>query len=221
MKILPLGFSLLFFGLLAGLYFLVPSFQEFSREAFAVLTSENEQEIKSWIGQFGIAGPLVFIGIMIAQLFLLVVPNVLLIMIAIVSFGPVWGSLLSLAGLLASSTVGFLIGRYLGPVSVNKLLSEKTQAKTADFIRSYGVAAIALTRLSGLSNDSLSIVAGLLKMDYKKYIGATLVGFIPLLVLLALFGNNGKILNGLLWIGGISLVLLAVYIIIDKKRKKK
>jgi uncharacterized membrane protein YdjX (TVP38/TMEM64 family) len=64
-------------------------------------------------------------------------------------------------------------------------------------------------------------VAGLLKTDYKKYILATMGGFTPLIVILALFGNNGRILNGLVWIGVISLVLLVVYIIIDRKRKRK
>jgi uncharacterized membrane protein YdjX (TVP38/TMEM64 family) len=49
-------------------------------------------------------------------------------------------------------------------------MSDKAQKKTNEFIKNYGVAAIAITRISSLSNDSLSIVAGLLKMSYQKYI---------------------------------------------------
>ena len=78
-----------------------------------------------------------------------------------------------------------------------------------------------ITRLSSLSNDWLSIVAGLLQMRYKSYILATLSGITPLIVLLAIYGNRGKILNALIWIAAVSLVLLAIYIVVDKRRKKQ
>ena len=57
-------------------------------------------------------------------------------------------------------------------------------------------------------------------MSYKKYILATLGGITPLIVLLAIYGRDGRILKALAWVAGISLVILIVYIIIDKKRKK-
>ena len=61
----------------------------------------------------------------------------------------------------------------------------------------------------------------MLKMEYKKYITATLIGITPLIVLLAIFGKNEKIEWALIWIAAASLVMLVVYIVIDKKRKKK
>lgn len=221
MKILPLIISLSLLAILAGCYFLIPSFQSFIKEAFDVLTSNDQQRIEKWVDKFGLAGPLVLIVLMVVQMFMFVVPNIFVMMVAIVSYGPVWGSLISFLGVFASSSVGYVIGKYLGPVTVNKLLSVSAQEKTADFIQHYGVPAIAITRITSLSNDSLSIVAGLLKMSYKKYILATLGGITPLIVLLAIYGRNGKILNALAWIAGISLILLVVYIIIDKKRKKR
>ena len=72
-----------------------------------------------------------------------------------------------------------------------------------------------------MSNDSLSIVAGALKMRYKKYILATICGITPLVVLLAIYGNNGKILRALIWIAVTSLIVLIVYVIIDKRKKKR
>ncbi len=99
-------------------------------------------------------------------------------------------------------------------------MSDNAQKKTSEFIKNYGVAAIAITRISSFSNDSLSIVAGLLKMSYQKYILATLGGITPLILLLAIYGRNGKILKALIWIAVISLVLLIIYIIVDKRRKR-
>ena len=218
---LPLVIALSIVLILAGCYFIFPAFKNGVNEIFHILVSKDDKKIEAWVEKFGMAGPLVLILIMIVQMFLFVVPNILVMVISIVVYGPVWGSIISLIGVFCSSSLGYLLGRYLGPVTVNKLIKTETQVKISDFIEHYGVGAIAITRLASLSNDSLSIVAGLLKMSYRKYILATLAGIIPLIVLLALYGRNGRIERALIWIAGISLLLLIVYIIIDKKRKAK
>jgi uncharacterized membrane protein YdjX (TVP38/TMEM64 family) len=220
MKKLPVYVAIGLVGLVAGLYFTVPSFQDFLKEAFDVLTSDDKARINKWVGQFGLAGPIVLIVIMVVQMFLFVIPNIFLMMVAIVSYGPIWGSVISFIGVFASSSLGYVIGRYLGPKTVQKFLGVKTQTKVAAFVKDYGFMAIAITRLSSLSNDSLSIIAGLLKMRYQKYILATLSGITPLIVLLAIYGDRGHILKALIWIGGISLVLLIIYIVLDRKKKK-
>jgi uncharacterized membrane protein YdjX (TVP38/TMEM64 family) len=218
---LPVVIALSLLAVLVGCYFILPGFKNTVNEIFHVLISKDEKKIEAWVERFGIAGPLVLILVMIVQMFLFVVPNILVMVISIVIYGPVWGSLISLVGIFCSSSLGYLLGRYLGPVTVNKLINTETQLKISAFIERYGVGAIAITRLASLSNDSLSIVAGLLKMSYRKYILATLAGITPLIVLLALYGRNGRIERALLWIAGISLVLLFIYIFIDKKRNLK
>lgn len=218
---LPLFISL---GIVAGLlacYWLVPSFQRGVNNAFEVLTSEDPKRIRRWVAQFGVLGPIMLVLLMVLQMFLFVVPNVLVMMVAITCYGPVWGSVISLAGVFASSSLGYTIGRYLGPHTVNRFVSKKMQQKISTFIKEYGVPAIAITRLSSLSNDSLSFVTGILRMSYIKYILATLVGITPLIVLLAIYGGNGKIEKALYWIAGASLLFLIAYIIIDKRRKRK
>lgn len=218
---MPLLVSLSALTILVSLYFIIPSFQNFIREAFDILTSDDEERIGEWVAGFKLFGPVVIILIMVLQMFLFIVPNVFVMMVAIISYGPFWGAVISFLGVFASSSIGYLIGNRLGPVTVHKLMSEKVQKKTSEFIRRYGVTAIAITRISSFSNDSLSIVAGLLKMRYSKYILATLGGITPLIVLLAIYGKNGKILSSLIWIAVISFIILIIYIIIDKKKKKK
>ena len=218
---LPLIVGLSIVVMLAACYFLIPGFKNGVNEIFNVLVSKDEKKIEFWVQKFGIAGPLVLILVMMVQMFLFVVPNILVMIIAIVIYGPIWGSIISLVGVFCSSSLGYTLGRYLGPVTVNKLIKPQTQVKISNFIERYGVGAIAITRLASLSNDSLSIVAGLLKMSYRKYILATLAGITPLIVLLALYGRNGRIERALLWIAGISMMLLIVYIAIDKKRKTR
>lgn len=221
MKKLPFIISLSVLILVVILYFIVPSFQNFINKAFDIITSDDEARISEWVSQFKLLGAVALILLMVLQMFLFVIPNVFVMMVAIVTYGPFWGSAIALLGVFASSSTGYMIGKYLGPVTIHKLMNEKALKKTSEFIKAYGVTAIAITRLSSLSNDSLSIVAGLLKMRYRSYILATMAGITPLVVLLAIYGNNGKILKSLIWIAGVSLVLLIVYIFLDKRRKKK
>jgi uncharacterized membrane protein YdjX (TVP38/TMEM64 family) len=219
MKKLPLFISLSLIALLIFLYFVIPSFQNFINDAFNAITSNDEEKIRKWVSQFKLAGPVILILIMIVQMFLFVVPNVFIMMVAIISYGPFWGAVISFLGVFASSSTGYMIGRYLGPITVQKLISDKALKKTSEFIKRYGVTAIAITRISSFSNDSLSIVAGLLKMNYRKYILATIGGITPLIVLIAIYGKNGKIFTSLIWIAATSLVVLIIYII-TKERKK-
>ena len=221
MKKLPFLISFSLLSSVVILYLVIPSFRDFVKQAFDVLTSDDETLIKQWVSKFKMAGPLTLILLMVIQMFLFVVPNVFVMMVAIVSYGPVWGAVISFLGVFASSSVGYLIGKYLGPLTVQKLMSDKVRNNTAQFIKRYGVTAIAITRISSFSNDSLSIVAGLLKMSYRKYILATLIGITPLIVLLAIYGKNGKILKSLIWIAAISLVILVIYIFLNEKKRKR
>jgi uncharacterized membrane protein YdjX (TVP38/TMEM64 family) len=207
--------------ILVASYFIFPSFKIGIDEAFDVLTSEDQDRIRKWVERFGMGGPLILILVMVAQMFLLVVPNILVMMIAIISYGPIWGSVISLAGVFASSSIGYLIGRKLGKSALDKIISKKLYDTLSSFIESYGAVAIGITRLASLCNDALGFAAGLLTMSYKKFIIATMSGITPLVVLLALYGRNGKIEKALIWIAGFTIVVLIIYIIIDKRRKRR
>jgi len=217
----PLIIYLALAVLFAICYFSIPQFKQEIDTAVDVLTGEDEERIQRWVTTFGVFGPVVLVLGMMVQMFLFVVPNVLLMMIAIVSYGPVWGAVISFVGVFAASSFGYFIGGKLSKVTLARFVSEENQRKISQFIHDYGMGTIMITRLSSFSNDGLSLVAGVLKMEYKKYITSTLIGITPLIVLLAIFGKNEKIEWALIWIAAASLVMLVVYIVIDKKRKKK
>lgn len=218
---LPLIISFCVVAVLVACYFLFPSFKTDVNEGFEVLTSGEQDRIRDWVSQFGAWGPIVIIVALVVQMFMFIIPNILLIIISILSYGPVWGALLAWFGIFLASTVGYFIGNKLSPVVVHRLVSSKTQRKLKAFIRNYGMKAIIVLRLSTFSNDGLSLVAGLLNMRYKRYITATMIGITPTITLFAIFGRSGRIEKGLLWVGVILVVSLVIYIIIDMKRKKK
>lgn len=203
-------------------YIFIAPVREFLQEAWQTLSSGDEKRIERWVSQFGLVGPLVIILAMILQMFLLIIPTIALMVVAILAYGPIWGSLLVFAAVFAASTVGYIIGAYLGPVLVEKLIGNRAEKKISDFIERYGFWAVFITRLNPLlSNDAVSFVAGVLKMGYWKFISATLAGIAPLIIFVAIMGrSNDSLINGLLWGSIASLVLFILYVVWDKKKKK-
>jgi uncharacterized membrane protein YdjX (TVP38/TMEM64 family) len=218
----PLIFSLIVIVVLVGGYFFVPSLNEFFNEAWKVLTSNDKQKIEAWVSDFGWIGPLVLIIAMIAQMFLLVIPSIALMIVSILAYGPVGGSLIVFVAIFCASSVGYFIGRYFGPVIVQKLLGPKTENKISDFLDDYGFWAMIVTRINPfLSNDAISFVGGILKIGYWKFIGATLVGIAPLTIFIAIIGDSTEQLkSGLLWGSLVSLVLFILYVYWDKRKRK-
>ncbi len=219
---LPLYLSILLVSGIIACYFLIPSVQQFLNEAWTVLISNDEKRIEQWVSGFGWLGPFVLILAMVLQMFLLVVPSIALMVVSILAYGPIWGSVIILVAVFAASSVGYIIGSKLGQTAVMKLLGQKTEKKIEQFIEDYGFWAVIVTRLNPiLSNDAISFVGGILKMNYWKFIGATLVGILPLILFIAILGKSTETLKtGLLWGSIVSLILFGLYVWWDKKKNK-
>lgn len=219
---LPLYISIaLVFGIVTS-YFLIPEVKELLDEAWSVLTSDDEERVQKWVSGFGWLGPIVLVLAMIAQMFLLVVPSILLMVVSVLAYGPIWGSVIIIASVYAASTVGYFIGSYFGDTIVKRIIGKKSEKKVASFLDDYGFWAVIVTRLNPfLSNDAISFVGGLLRMGYWKFMGATLVGIAPLTAFIAIFGKSiDELKMGLLWGSVISLLAFGAYIWWDKKHKK-
>ena len=205
--------GLLVLGLI-GAYFLFPDFQAEVKEAYGVIASGDKQRITNYVRQFGFWGPLVVILIMTIQMFLIVVPSWLLMIIAILAYGPWWGGLLSVVAVSVASSVGYVIGKGLSEASLSKLIGQRSERKLEKTVNDYGSGAVVLFRLAPfLSNDAISFVAGMLKMGYLRFILATLAGIIPLTVLIAFFSQDIEQLKSILvWVGGIGLAAYLGYL---------
>lgn len=219
----PLYITLALLLALVVCWFAWPDFQLTIREGWTVLKSGEQPRIAAWMQQFGYWGPVVIVAAMVAQMFLFVVNVVLLILVAILAYGPWWGSLLALVGIIVASTVGYGLGRALGESFVTRVLGQKNEQKVLDVVERYGVWAVIIARLSpALSDDAISFVAGLARMGYLRFMLATVVGVAPLIALLAYLGEDSERLkSGLLWVTVISLLLFGAYIWWDRTRNRK
>lgn len=215
----PLYISLAIVAALVLSYFFIPQVQEFLSNGWDVLTSGDEQRTRNWVSQFGWFGPLIIVITMILQMFLIVIPTPLLMVVTILAYGPILGAIILFIAVFLASSIGYFIGRYFGPVIVEKLIGYKTEKKISNFIDDYGFWTVIVVRLSPfLSNDAISFVGGVLKMGYWKFIGATMIGISPLIIFIAYLGGDyERLKTGLIWTSIISLVLFVVFVWWDKK----
>ncbi|MFN7115158.1 MAG: VTT domain-containing protein [Saprospiraceae bacterium] len=203
-------------------YFFIPDFQAFVNKTYNILTSNDRKQISEYISNFGFWGPVVIILVMVVQMFLIVIPSWLLMIVSVLAYGQFWGVVLSVAAVGVAATIAYFIGKALNEAAIGKLLGIKTERKMQAYLEQYGFGAVIIFRLAPfLSNDAISFISGMLRMSYWKFMGATMLGIIPLSILIALFGKNtDQLKSGLLWIGGVCLLLYIGYIFYEQRKKK-
>ena len=202
-------------------YFTIPDVKSFFQEVWNIIMSQDQERFQQWVEDFGWLGPVVVILTMVVQMFLIIVPTIFLMVVTILAYGPVWGRVLVLLAVYSASSVGYIIGRYFGNAFIRSILGGKTERSVTNFLEDYGFWAVFITRLNPfLSNDAISFVAGLLRMPYWKFIGATMAGIAPLTLAIAILGEaTDQLKSGLMWGSGVSLFLFILYIWWDKNRK--
>ena len=200
------------------LYFYHDPFREAVKEAWNVLLSEDRERIRDYVKQFGVLGPLAIIVFIILQMFLIIFPSWLPIIVGVLAYGFWWGVLINLTGVGIASTIGFFIGK-----KFKGILGNKNYEKWKYWIKNYSFGTVVLFRISPFfSNDAISFIAGIFRMSYKKFIMATYAGMIPLSLAVGYFSTDvDKLENGLYWIGGVGAVLYGLYIFMDYKKRKK
>lgn len=202
-------------------YFFIPDFKSFVNKAIDILTSDNKERIRNWVSGFGFWGPVFIIGAMTAQMFLIVIPSVVLMVVSSLAYGPWWGSLISYVAVFVASSIAYYIGAHASNAFLDKIIGEKNKNKVEHYIQEYGAWAIVIFRVSPfLSNDAISFVAGLGQMRYLKFILATTAGILPLIAMIAYLGKDTRTLEkGMWWITGISIVAFIIYFFYRRKHR--
>ncbi len=100
--------------------------------------------------------------------------------------GMAGGSAISLAALMVGSVVGYYLGKY---TSIGLKTSDDEKAN--NILSRYGSMAIIISRGIPIIAESVCIVCGYNKMNFKNYFILNLVGYIPLCLMYAFFGTWG------------------------------
>ena len=219
---LPLYITLVVIGSIFAAYFFWPPFADWVKEAWSIISSGEQDKIAAWVEQFGYWGPLVIILFMVLQMFMVVVNVLAIIIITILVYGPVWGGLIAFSGIMLASIIGYGVGRWAGSALVHKLLSRKTAKKVETQVDRYGLWAVAIARVIPIiSNDAISFVAGSTALGFWKFLLATTAGVVPLICLIAYFGEDtDSMKTGLFWLSGIGITAFLAFYFYDKRKQK-
>lgn len=116
------------------------------------------------------------------------------------------GSLLSLASLMISASIGYWLGtlRLLKP-------EDKRDGFSQRFLERYGVYAILLSRGIPILSESICFVCGFHRMNWNKYMLYNLLGFAPICVLYAYLGEIASQRDAFLLALVLSIVITVLF----------
>lgn len=178
------GGGIVLFVLLSGLVFW------FAGKPLVRFVSEPEQ-FRLWVDTRGWWGRLAFVGMVLLQVLVAVIPGEPLEIAAGYAFGFWEGTLLCLAGMTIGGTLVFGFVRRFG-VKALEIFFSKEKIDNLKFLqnnRRVYLAVILAFLLPGTPKDILSYAAGLTKIRFRHWLWITSLCRLPSLVTSTLGGN--------------------------------
>ena len=157
-----------------------------STAASGLVTRESIQSFLTSVAESGWA-PLWVLAIYVTG-GLMAFPVVVLIAATAATFGPLFGFVYALTGVLASALVTFFIGASMGRNAVRSLLGTRwDRARRA--IDRRGILALAAIRMVPIAPFSLvNLIAGACSISVFDYVAGTLIGMLPGLIAMSALG---------------------------------
>jgi uncharacterized membrane protein YdjX (TVP38/TMEM64 family) len=122
-------------------------------------------------------------------------------------FGTLWGTLLALAATLVGAAIVYRIGWAVLAGMVRRRMGSRLALWRARF-EANAFWWVLYMRLFPLSNATMAgLLCGACRIPFRAYLAGSFLGFIPLTVVFAIFGNGGA--QGNLSLVGLGAILLA------------
>lgn len=149
----------------------------------------------------------------------IIIPVWIFSVVAGVIYGPILGTIYALIGVYISATIAFYLARIIGRdffVSVFGNLFRKIDNK----LEENGFKVLFIMRVTIVFPfDPLSFIAGLSNMDYRSFIGATLLGSVPETIAFNVLGVSLKSILSLKVIIILSVLIIIIFTLMYLKRR--
>ena len=151
----------------------------------------SPNKIKEELLAFGVFAPLILIAIQFILAIISILPSPLFSIAGGYIFGPFYGSLYSLIGMMLGSIIVFIIAKRLGRPFVEKFVDKRELQHFDLFFKKKGALVfIFADYLSVFPRDTVSLCAGLTKIKKLDFIMISLAGFLPGAIILNYFGSQ-------------------------------
>lgn len=173
---------------------------------------------KSFILSTGERGVLIYILLQTAQVIFLPVPASIIALAGALIYGPFWGSIYCIAGVLLGSYISFFLGRILGFKLVAWVVGYDNAIKYANILNDSGKIFLGIAFLLPMfPDDILCLISGITTMKFKYFFIITTI-FRPIGAICMCYFGGGYVIPfsgwGIpLWVViGIALMLLVIYV---------
>jgi len=184
----------------------------------------DQDKLRSWIGGFGVWGPLVYMLIYtVAPVFMM--PGLPLTVVGGILFGPLWGTVYVIMGATAGASLAFLVARYLGRGWVEGFIRGERFKELDEKVKAQGWKIVAFTRLIPLFPfNFLNYAFGLTNVRFSHYVIATFIFMAPGAAAYVIFSSSildifkGRVSKEFL-IGVILVILVSILPVLYKRFK--
>lgn len=153
--------------------------------------AKEPQAFRDWVDGHGLWGQLLFVGMVIFQVLVALIPGEPLEIVAGYAFGAVRGTLLCMLGATVGGTMVFLLVRRWG-IRVLELYFPREKIESLKFMQNtpkLRAVAFFLMFLPGTPKDLISYFMGLTKIKLSEWIVLSAVARIPSIVTSTVGGN--------------------------------
>ena len=181
------------------------------------------EKLRSIIQKTGFWGRFVFFLFQFLQVTFIPIPSTILTIAGAIVFGPLQGSLLSLAGILLGSAVAFLLGQTFGRKLVKFMVGKEAQEKWVKFLSKAKYSFVIMMLLPMFPDDILCLVAGLTDMSWTFFMLTNLITR-PIGIFLTSYLGSGDFIPYSGWglaVWGVILVFAGLMIYFSTKYQKQ
>ena len=175
----------------------------------------DAQALRTWIAGFGVFAPLVFIVLQATQVVVAPIPGQVVALVAGYLFGPVYGTIYSLTGVLIGSAVAFSLAKRYGRSFVERVIADEVIDRFDAFVERVGVPGLfAFVIIPGLPDDAICFLSGLTTWRLRTFIAVIAVGRLPAYVITVYAGGQfagGRFRTGIALVAFVILVSAVGY----------
>jgi len=151
----------------------------------------DQEAVSAYLKSFGALGPLVLFVLLIAQVFVAVIPGHALMVTAGYVYGGL-GLFVVMASTILGSQIAFLIARWYGRDLINKLASPEMMARWNQTAQHQGILFFFFSFVLPIfPSDLMCYVAGLATISPRRFLVANILGRTCCAVFITLIGIYG------------------------------
>ena len=159
----------------------------------------SRSRLEGFVRGGGMWGPLILLGLQIAQIIIAPIPGVFLPILAGALYGPVEGCLIAASGTVLGSAAAYAIGNRAGVPLLLRWMGAENVARAQTLVGGKRwIALVVLFLLPFTPADAICFVAGMIGIKVGRFALAVLLGRVPKECALALAGA------GLIHFGGLA-----------------